>query len=140
VPQEYPDHATDGEQKDLSAAWNEQMRAFAKLAERDMHMLNGKNLAWALNAVKGCDGYAALFRSAAARLLQVQTSAEYACDGVPPAPRAAARRGLAPPAHRAPAPPLRRFPCLCSGSTWQAMSAHAPHPTRQHRPLRAHGA
>jgi hypothetical protein len=47
------------------------MRAFATLAERDMHRLSGKNLAWALNAVKALHGYSALFLAAATRLLQV---------------------------------------------------------------------
>lgn len=56
------------EQHDVSLR---QMASFAKLVERDVGMLSAKNIAWALNAIKGMEGYDSLFDASAARLRDV---------------------------------------------------------------------
>jgi hypothetical protein len=48
-----------------------QMASFARMVEDDVGMLSAKNIAWALNAVKGLPGYEALFGASAARLCEV---------------------------------------------------------------------
>ena len=53
------------------AAAERQMTSFARMTVEDMEFMSPKNLAWALNAVKGLPGFESLFEAAAARLCQV---------------------------------------------------------------------
>lgn len=70
-------------------ALERQMTSFARMVEGDVGMLSAKNIAWALNAVKGFPGYEALFDASASRLCEVpppewsiQSAALIRCAGM----------------------------------------------------------
>lgn len=61
----------------LTQALERQMRSFAQKFEEDMGMLSPKNIAWALNALKGMEGYASVFEASAQRLCEIPPGSQW---------------------------------------------------------------
>jgi hypothetical protein len=55
-------------------ALERQVLSFARMVEADMDTLSPKNIAWALNALKGREGFQSLFEAAAARLCHLPSA------------------------------------------------------------------
>ena len=51
-----------------------QTRSFARQVEEDMAILSPKNIAWALNSLKGMENFESVFEKAAQRLCQIPPS------------------------------------------------------------------
>jgi hypothetical protein len=51
-----------------------QTRSFARKVEEDMDILSPKNIAWALNSLKGMENFDSVFEKAAKRLCQIPSS------------------------------------------------------------------
>lgn len=62
-------------------ALERQMRSFAQKFEEDVEMLSPKNIAWALNALKGMEGYKSVFEASAQRLCEIPPGGQWSIIG-----------------------------------------------------------